>query len=141
MRSRRMASAGSKCVLALVVLVVGCSDRGTEPAGKGPGDGGTVSFAGDLQPIFDADCVGCHGADGNGDLDLRPGLAWENLVGAASSGYSQTRVVPGKPEESLLYLKLSGSAGVGARMPAGGALDSAEIESFRVWISDGALDN
>jgi len=130
-----------KCALFMALFLTGCSDRGAEPIAQGPGVPVTVSFSGDIQPVFDANCVACHGAAGNGNLDLRPGLAWDNLIGVASSGYAEVRVDPGNPEESLLYLKLTGAAGAGPRMPAGGALEAAAIESFRVWIQAGAPDN
>jgi mono/diheme cytochrome c family protein len=127
--------------LILTLILSGCSDKGTEPVGRDEGGGEAVSFALDLQPVFDAACVSCHGVGGNGGLDLRPGLAWGNLVGVPSVGYAQQLVVAGDPELSLLFLKISGAAGVGSRMPVGGALDAAKIDAFRRWILDGAPNN
>jgi hypothetical protein len=46
-------------------------------------------------------------------------------------------VSPGKPEESLLIKKVSGTAG--SRMPpAGGNLTDAQVELLRAWIAEGA---
>ena len=127
--------------VAVSLAVSGCSDHGTEPTGGGTSPLPSVSFAADLQPVFDTNCVGCHGVGGNGGLDVRPCQAWGNLVGVASTGYAQQRVVPNNPALSLLYLKLSGAAGVNDRMPLGGTLSPAEIEDFRIWILEGALNN
>jgi hypothetical protein len=51
------------------------------------------------------------------------------------------RVVPGAPEESLLFLKVSmETPPCGTRMPRGGAaLPAAEIDLVRAWIAGGAL--
>ncbi|MDX2473162.1 MAG: hypothetical protein QNL91_05590, partial [Candidatus Krumholzibacteria bacterium] len=96
----------------------------------------------DLQPIIDARCISCHGAGGFGGLDLSANVAWANLLGVESMGYSpRQRVVTGNPEESVLYLKITGDPSVGGRMPQGGTLDADMIELFRVWIAQGALNN
>lgn len=121
-------------------LVAGCSDLGA-PVDGGPPPEPTVSFAADIQPVFDAHCIGCHGASGLAGMDLRAGQAWANLVNIPSTSYDLPRVTPGDPERSVLYLKLSGAAGVGDRMPQGGSLDAATIERFRIWIVEGARDN
>ena len=127
--------------LAVLLAVSGCSDNGTEPTVPS-GGGTTVSFAVDLQPVFAAHCVGCHGAGGDGGLNLTPDVAWANLVGVETSGYApRQRVVVGNPDQSVLYLKLSGAPGVGDRMPQGRMLLDDDIEKFRVWIAQGALDN
>ena len=50
-------------------------------------------------------------------------------------------VVPGKPDESLLYLLLKGPVGSIDQMPQGSKLDAARVEAIRKWIADGAEDN
>ena len=131
----------SVVVLAALVAVTGCSDNGIEPTVPS-GGGTTVSFAADLQPIFTAHCVGCHGVGGNGGLNLSMDVAWANLLGVETSGYApQQRVVVGNPDQSVLYLKLSGAPGVGDRIPQGGMLLDDDLEKFRVWIAQGALNN
>jgi len=126
----------------LLLAVSGCGDDGIDPDGGGSGNQGTVSFAGDLQPIFDAHCLRCHGAGGSGGLDLSAAVAWNDLVGIESSNYSpRQRVVSANPDASVLYLKISGDAGTGSRMPLGRVLDPTVIEMVRVWILEGALNN
>lgn len=126
---------------ALLLAAAGCSDNGTDPM-VGGGGGTTVSFAADLQPIIGARCLNCHGAGGFGGLDLTTAVAWDNLVGIETTSYApQQRVVSGNPEQSVLYLKLTGDASVGNRMPQGGTLNIDELELFRIWIAQGAQNN
>jgi hypothetical protein len=127
--------------LAWLLTISGCSDHGTDPTDNDIFGTATISFAADLQPVFALHCGDCHSVGGNGGLDLRPGVAWDNLVDVASTGYAQQRVVPGQPNLSLLYLKLAGAAGVGDRMPQGGALPADDLENVRIWIAEGARDN
>lgn len=126
--------------LALLALA-GCSDEGAEPVAPDP-EPAVVSFAAEIQPIFDANCVGCHGAGGSGGLDLRASATPGSLVNVAASGYAGSRVVPGDPHVSVLYLKVEGDASTGARMPFGGAaLSPAQRTLIHDWIEQGALDN
>lgn len=128
-------------VLALL-LVVGCSDRGTEPLPGGDDPGiDPVSYATDVQPVWTANCTGCHGAGGNAGLDLRAPDSRENLVGMTAVNWPGLRVTAGDPDQSVLYLKLMGASGVGDRMPQGGVLDGGALETVRRWIAEGALDN
>jgi hypothetical protein len=51
-------------------------------------------------------------------------------------------IVPGDPESSLFYVKLTGDPGCGERMPlGGGALPADQIEMVRSWIAAGANDD
>jgi len=71
--------------------------------------------------------------------------AYAALVGQTSSSKDcsgKALVVPGKPEESLFYTKLTASPPCGARMPfGGGALPDTQIEMVRSWIAAGAKDD
>ena len=87
----------------------------------------------------------CHGEFVAGGLDLRWGAAHFALVGqpATTPGAAgEMRVIPGDPEGSFLWRKLSGrlDADEGDRMPAAGAppLDALELELVRAWIAAGA---
>ena len=120
----------------------GCSDEGSDPVSPGPDpDPDPISFAADIQPIFNANCVGCHGLGGNGGLDLREGSAYGNLVGIDSQGYPGKRVMAGEPADSVLYLKLTGDSSTGTRMPPAGLLPQAQRDLVRDWIAEGAADN
>ncbi len=89
----------------------------------------------------------CHGASpGEGSLDLRPEVAYEQLVGKTSTILpSQQRVQPGAKETSLLWRKLAAKTldleGVpGTAMPNGAfaALTPNELHAVELWIYNGA---
>lgn len=97
-----------------------------------------MSFSGDVQPIFDAHCGGCHPP--NGGLDLSPAGSYANLVSVVSSGYAPSmRVQPGDPFNSVLYGKASGESFDGAMPPVN--LSGSQVEAILLWIQEGALDN
>ncbi len=131
------------CLLVTVSALAGCSDYGDDPADTGPVDppSETVSFATDVQPIFDNNCVGCHGDGGNAGLDLRSGLSYTNLVQNPSTESALARVEPDLPMQSWLYLKLTGQQNFGTEMPPGSLLDADTTDLVRTWIEEGALDN
>ncbi|MDD9971916.1 MAG: hypothetical protein OXR73_37065 [Myxococcales bacterium] len=87
----------------------------------------------------------CHGADGGG-LDLTsPAMGYADLVAAPSTGpecgeLGLERVVPGEPEESLLYLKLFDTTPCGDPMPPSSTrmLSADDIALIRDWILAGA---
>ena len=134
-----MIKKASVLVLTGVLALAGCSDEGTDPVAPAPTV--VVSFTAQVQPVFNANCTGCHGQDGNGGLDLREGQAYGNLVAVASQGYPGQRVVGGDPDSSVLHRKLNGLSGVGGPMPPGGTLPEADRNLIRDWISEGAKDN
>ena len=126
-----------------VALLAGCSDYGDDPTTEGPMEppAATVSYASDVQPIYDANCVGCHGDGGNAGLDLRPGLSFTNLVRIPSTESGLARIEPGEPENSWLYLKITGQQSFGDQMPPGSPLSADMTDLVRTWIEEGALDN
>ncbi len=89
----------------------------------------------------------CHGDARSGGLDLRPDVAYANLVDVPSQGLPATkRVEPGNRNASLLWLKLAKAtigAGYewvpGAPMPNGAPpLSEDLLEAVRQWIKFGA---
>lgn len=86
----------------------------------------------------------CHGSAQSGGLDLRPKVAYENLVGVFSVLGQQNRVERGSRQDSFLYRKLAaateGLTGVpGSPMPSSGTpLSADELEAVRLWIQAGA---
>jgi mono/diheme cytochrome c family protein len=99
-----------------------------------------VSFANQIQPIFDAECVQCHGDGGNGGLDLRAGESHGNLVGVVSNGYAPALLVAsGAPVESVLYAKVANTGQFGAAMPPpNGGLSTEQLGLIERWIEEGA---
>jgi hypothetical protein len=109
------------------------------------GCGPTVSFAAQVQPIFNADCTSnCH--SGNrpaGNLSLVSGAAYAELVNVVSTCGGKKQVDPGSPSTSYLVNKVTGvgmcSGGIMPKM--GGELTTAQIAAIRAWICQGAPNN
>ena len=110
----------------------------------------TVSFANDIQPIFNTHCTRCHVTGGFANnsgipLKLIEGVSYNLLIGRQSvNNPNWTLVAPGDPDNSLLYHKMSSTMPpVGRRMPWDGAttLSQDEIDHVRTWIAEGAVNN
>jgi hypothetical protein len=94
-----------------------------------------VSYSRHVQPLFNQACAlsGCHD-DGvpQGSLKL---TSYGNTVLTLNSV-----VVQGKPDQSILVLRIQGS--LGARMPPGNnPLNQNQINGIRTWVAEGAQDN
>lgn len=94
------------------------------------------------QTVFTPRCANgaCHsGPNPPVDLDLSEGNAYANIVDVPAAAVSDaTRLVPGSPELSLVFLVTEEAQGAVRRMPIGGELDPAEADLLRQWIEDGA---
>ena len=134
----------------LMFIQMSCSDAGvavqSDPLPPPPGQ--DVSFAQQIQPIFNANgCVGCHG--GSGGLFLTQGQSFVNLVNVTAQAGCTTlkRVLPGNADQSVLYIRVSANSadtqcGPDSRMPKGGArLSQASIDLVKNWINEGAKNN
>ncbi len=116
------------------VIFGACTDMGDEitSPGSGPPTSGVVVWA-NVSPIFNANCVGCHG--GNGGLDL------DKYDDALEGGNHGSIVIPGDADNSLLVQALEGTATVIPRMPKDmNPLPGSNILTIRQWIDDGALE-
>jgi len=110
-------------------------------------DGPSSIGFGIIQQIFvDDECRSCHAP--GADLDLSPGVAWTNLVNHAAppaEACGGTLVVPGDPDASYLYQKVSSKKPcAGAQMPLGefasNPLPDCVVALVRDWIASGAPD-
>ena len=81
----------------------------------------------DIAPIFQSNCVKCHGgAKKKAGLDLR---SYESLIEGGESG---PVIVHGSAEESALFrVVLKGSD---PHMPPKGQLDERNIKDLKSWI-------
>jgi len=133
------------------------------PSGGSEGDAGTgqagaPQFSAIYKEIIVAKgCAGsalCHG--GNvGNLQMKDAEStYKALVDVKAMGENPPsstgphckdtgllRVKPGKPEESLLLLKLEHTQPCGDPMPIGEKLSDEQISQVRAWIQDGAKNN
>ena len=91
-----------------------------------------VDFRGQVFPILQRSCLGCHGPE----QQLR-GLRLDAREAVVGSSAPSALLVPGSPQSSELYRRIAGLSD-GPRMPMGGALAEAEIETIRHWIEAGA---
>lgn len=89
-----------------------------------------VSFAADIQPIFNTHCTSCHPV-----LEANPDLSSGNSYNSITNGIY---IVPNNINASTLYQRLLGNPSI---MPPSGSLSASEINSVKSWIEQGALDN
>jgi mono/diheme cytochrome c family protein len=109
------------------------SFAGPAAAGQDDAPPRKIDFARDVQPIFNASCLECHGAKkskGQLRLDSKPH--------ALKGGVSGKAIVPGKGAESPL-IKLLLLTDPDERMPRkADPLSKEKIELLRAWIDQGA---
>lgn len=96
-------------------------------------DIGEEFFQSQVQPIFDAHCVRCHGEKQKGGLSVRNRAL---LLTGGESG--QPAVTPGHPETSQLLQLVSAGKDDYRMPPKGDGLSETEIAILHRWISEGA---
>lgn len=84
-----------------------------------------VSFSADIWPVIEEEALDAHGGAGGVYLE-----SYEDIM---------NYVVPGNPEESMLYQALTGNGH--ELMPPDGPLPEETIQLFYDWIAQGAQDN
>jgi len=92
--------------------------------------------------VFSPICVECHsGANPAAGQNLSNlATSAKNLINVASANANFKRVLPSSPQDSYLYLKITGDSQAGARMPLGKpALSDEAINAIQQWIALGAL--
>ena len=87
-----------------------------------------------IRPLLVEHCGECHGDDRS---RLRGGLVLADVASILRGGDTGPVVVPGRPEESSLYLAITYSDPE-FQMPPSGPLDPADVEAVRAWIESGA---
>ena len=105
------------------------------PTEEAPPEEVVISFMADIMPLFEYRCIDCHGTEGGWDASTY------DLV--MESGDNAPVIIPGDPENSLLYMKLTGTHEEGDSMPPPPlrALKDEQIELIFEWIAAGAMDN
>lgn len=81
-----------------------------------------------VQPIFDANCVKCHGL-----IERKSGLELDSPEAVLKGGQEGAVVVPGKPEQSRLYQYLAPDSD--PHMPPKKQLTEVQREAVREWIA------
>lgn len=89
-----------------------------------------VSYAFDIQPIFDANCTSCHPLVIS-TPDLTSGNSYEAIM-------MENYIISKDEDGSILYQRLLGKPNL---MPPSGPLPQLEIDLVKKWIEQGALNN
>ena len=97
----------------------------------------TLNYNLDIRPILSDNCYACHGPDAN---TRQANLRIDTKEGAFSEPSGYPVIVPGKPEESELHLRITSNVD-NYRMPPADfnkTLTPAQIEAVTQWIREGA---
>jgi mono/diheme cytochrome c family protein/uncharacterized membrane protein len=88
-----------------------------------------------IHPIFDANCVSCHG-----DSKVQGGLRLDSYADLMKGGKDGGVIVRGKPAESLLLVRVTLPTDNKLFMPAEGhpPLSAEQIHWIHTWIEQGA---
>lgn len=119
------------------------------PAPSPTASPGVATFTSVYDGVIARNCLGCHGEVPSGEagvlLMATRAQAYAQLVnvpagGTACAGQGRIRVVPGDPDGSLLYNKVSKpQPACGLPMPAPtGGLPAGDVQLIRDWILRGA---
>ncbi|MGB5474676.1 MAG: c-type cytochrome domain-containing protein [Gammaproteobacteria bacterium] len=130
-------------LLAIAASLAACDDdkAGQLQSQKAePPQSRQVSYADDVAPILQKHCAECHvagkpGAEATGLLlDSYASLMKDDRYGPV--------IHPGSARTSSLYILISSTDNLTISMPHGKApLSAEEIETIRVWIDNGAVEN
>lgn len=130
-------------IVSILLAVAACSSEPAKAPEAEPVQ--TSAYQSDIGPLFRQKCATCHltGKEA-GKMQMTPAQAIASIVNVKADGApALMRIVPGKPDESYLIMKLEGThlekGGAGATMPFGQPpLTPAEIAKVRTWIAEGA---
>jgi hypothetical protein len=93
----------------------------------------SISYNSHVKPLFVSyGCTGCHGGTNNLFLDTYSQVF--------STGNHNPVIVPGDTN-SVLIKKIKGIADFGGRMPQGGEMTLADINTIVAWVKNGAIEN
>jgi hypothetical protein len=108
-----------------------------------------VSYAADVQPIFNKHCIECHGRSGEGIITS--GFSMHDYAAVMKGTSFGPVVIPGSSISSTLYLVIARKTAPEIHMPPqhaqslaegrGEPLSDDEVEIIATWIDQGAQDN
>jgi len=105
------------------------------------GCGAKVSYAKDVQPILQANCLSCHQEGGAGFEASGFSMAtYDDLMKGTRNG---PMIIPGDSAGSNIIVLMEGRADPSIRMPHGSSkrINQADIDTIRLWIDQGARKN
>jgi mono/diheme cytochrome c family protein len=135
---RTQLAALSLAAIALTAIAVRqpASVRAQNSTAQTAPDPGTVDYYQQrVKPIFDANCMRCHGG-----MNHRGGLNMDTRAGLLKGGHDGSVLVPGNPEQSLLIklIRHEGPANDPMPMPPRGKISDADIATVTAWVKAGA---
>ena len=106
----------------------------------------TISFQTHVAPILANNSCSSQFCHGNADAPPSNFLVLDAISilgpGNEAAQLETCNVIRGNPDDSYLIKKLLGTAQIGERMPLGGdAISAADLNTIRLWITEGARDN
>ncbi len=120
-------------VVLLVSLAAPTLAFGDEPASEVR----KVSYAKEIEPLFRANCQGCHQpAIPHGEFVMTD---FAKMIAGGETG--DIAIVPGKPEASYLIKQIEKVDGKAAMPKKAEPLSDADIELVKRWIAEGAIDD
>ncbi|MGV3642104.1 MAG: PSD1 and planctomycete cytochrome C domain-containing protein [Adhaeribacter sp.] len=127
-------------ILALGGLLASCRSETAPQGAENEPLPEQVSYNFDVRPILSDNCFACHGPDANKrEAGLRLDIAAEAYKALKENPGSHA-LVPGKPQLSAVFLRISSTDST-LRMPPAGSnlkLTTREIRVIEKWISQGA---
>src|SRR5882724_2346511 len=139
-KSKKLRHAAWICALSALLVVSGAFSNFTprlQAQDPRPQAVSSIDFQRQVRPILSDNCFQCHGPDKDTRMvDMRLDTK-EGIFGARKDG---TPIVPGKPENSLVFQRIT-AATAARRMPperAHKTLTEKQIEIIRGWIREGA---
>jgi mono/diheme cytochrome c family protein len=121
------------CLLGLLSFAIPAPQVVADDATEGGAGSGVVDFARDVRPIFAARCFECHGAD-----TRESSLRLDRGADALKGGDSGKVIVPGAPDDSLLFRYVSRVDPDEVMPPKGDPLSDQQVALIRKWIEQGA---
>jgi uncharacterized membrane protein len=94
---------------------------------------GRIDFARQVEPIFRAACVECHGPD-----KVKARLRMDSVAGLQAGGKNGALFVPGDPDASLLMRRVLGLDGEDQMPLDNDPLTPEQLDTLRQWIVQGA---
>lgn len=150
---------GSVALVVSLLAFAGCSEedstsKSPRPASSSSGGAGS-SFKNDVAPIIATNCAlaACHSSKEsnlNFFVTYEPAQIYTELMKTSPTCGASKFVVAGKPEESMLMLKMDGeqaklptdcTSARRSEMPPGELIAKEERDIVRAWIAAGAKDD
>lgn len=136
LHGRRLMSIRSRplAVLLIIAAVPAACDKAEQPQFR------KVTYADDVGPILQKHCAECHVS---GQQGARESGFLVDSHEAVMEGTEYGPVIdPGSAKTSTLYNLISAKGNLTVNMPHGkDPLSAEEIETIRLWIENGAVEN